>query len=195
MGEQWHFDPDSYLAMVRAEIPSYDRLQQLLADAATTGSPCTRILDLGSGTGITAASVLARHPGATLVGIDSSEEMLGYARALVPDANFLVAALEDPLPDGHFDLVVSAFAIHHLDRDAKADLFRRVADVLAPGGRFVLCDVVVPTGDVRHPVPLEPGVDLPSPLADQLDWLRAAGLTPDVVFAEDDLAVVAGDRT
>ena len=46
--------------------------------------------------------------------------------------------------DGQFDLVFSALAVHHLDTAGMEDLFRRVAGVLSPGGRFVLGDVVVP---------------------------------------------------
>jgi hypothetical protein len=38
----------------------------------------------------------------------------------------------------------SVLAAHHLGGPGKADLFRRVAAGLAPGGRFVLGDVVVP---------------------------------------------------
>ncbi|HEY2813357.1 MAG TPA: hypothetical protein VGJ03_07835 [Acidimicrobiales bacterium] len=82
---------------------------------------------------------------------------------------------------------------HHLDADAKASLFARVAGVLVSAGRFVFADVVVPTVLVEAPVPLEPGVDLPSTLHDQRAWLRAAGLSPTVVHAKDDLAVVAAD--
>ncbi len=42
------------------------------------------------------------------------------------------------------NLVVSVPAVHHLDGPGKADLFRRVAAVVGPPGRFVLSDVVVP---------------------------------------------------
>jgi trans-aconitate methyltransferase len=190
--DQWHFDPDTYLSMVRSEIPSYDRLQSILAES--TGSDRSRVLDLGSGTGVTAAAVLARHPEARLTGVDSSATMLNHARALVPDATFVEQPLEEPFPGDQFDLVVSAFAIHHLPADAKADLFRRVAEVLTAGGRFVLCDVVIPTQHVDRPVPLEPGVDVPSSLEDQISWLLAAGLLPEVILAEDDLAIIAADR-
>src|SRR5205085_8779071 len=178
MGGQWHFDPESYLEMVRSEIPGYDGIQTALAEAtATVGA--RRILDLGSGTGVTARRVLAAHPGASLVGIDESEGMLAHARAFVPEAVFLVRRLEDPLPDGPFDLVVSAFAIHHLDADGKAGLFERVASALSPGGRFVFADVVVPTDTVAQPVPLEAGVDRPSRVNEQLGWLASAGLEPE----------------
>lgn len=194
VGEQWHFDADTYLEMVRSEIPTYDELQERLA-AATTTVAVERILDLGTGTGVTAAAVLAVHHGASLVGVDGSEQMLSHARALIPHADLRVAQLEDALPEGPFDLVVSAFAVHHLPGTGKADLYRRIAGVLRPGGRFVLLDVVVPIADVDQPVPLDPQIDVPSPLADQLGWMSDAGFVVEVVHAVDDLAIVAADLT
>jgi SAM-dependent methyltransferase len=55
-----------------------------------------------------------------------------------------VSRLEDALPVGNIDLVVSALAVHHLDGAGKADLFARIAARRRSGGRFVLGDVVVP---------------------------------------------------
>jgi tRNA (cmo5U34)-methyltransferase len=186
-------DPDTYLEMVRSEIPAYDELQDLLT-RSTAGIRVESVLDLGSGTGNTARGVLSVHPGATLVGIDSSEHMLQFARQLLPDADFRVGRLEEALPAGPFDLVVSAFAIHHLEGTAKANLFHRVREVLQPGGCFVLCDVVVPEQPPAIPVPLDDGIDQPSSLSDQLDWLRAAGLLPTVLFAQGDLCVLAAEK-
>jgi hypothetical protein len=45
-------------------------------------------------------------------------------------ADLRVSRLQDPLPEGNFDLVGSALAVHHLDGAGKADLFARVADRL-----------------------------------------------------------------
>ena len=194
MAGQWHFDPDSYLAMVRAEIPAYDELHDRLAGAIADMQVAT-ILDLGSGTGVTAVHALARHPDAALVGIDSSPDMLSHATRAAPSATFLEGRLEDPLPSGPFDVVVSAFAIHHMPSAAKADLFKRVAAVVRPGGRFVLCDVVLPSVPVADPVPLEEGVDLPDTVADQLRWLADAGLIPSIIFAAGDLAILRADRS
>ena len=70
--------------------------------------------------------------------------MLDRARTRLPEADLRVARLQDPLPDGPFDVVFSALAVHHLDGEEKASLFARVAAVLAPGGRFVLGDLIVP---------------------------------------------------
>ena len=192
MSGQWHFDSETYLAMVRSEIPTYDALQDRIAEA-TADVVAHSILDLGSGTGETALRVLTRHPTATLVGIDSSAEMLSHARRADPAATFIEASLEEELPSGPFDLVVSAFAIHHLTSEAKADLFGRVAHVLRPAGRFVLCDVVVPENDVATPIPLEEGVDLPDSVHDQLRWLEDVDLDASIVFVEDDVAILRAE--
>jgi len=190
--EQYHFDPLTYLDMILAEVPAYADLQRQLAEA-TAGIEARAILELGVGTGETAAAVLAVHPAARLVGIDESEPMLARARARFPGADLRVQRLEEPLPEGSYDLVVSALAVHHLDAAGKADLFRRVRGRLRPGGRFVLADVVIP-GDPHDVVtPIDPPYDQPSTVADQLGWLREAGLRPTVVWQDKDLAVVAAD--
>lgn len=194
MGGEWDFDRDSYLAMVREEIPAYDSLQAALADSTSDLSP-RRILDLGTGTGMTAAAVLAAHPSAELVGLDGSEMMLSHAHELVPQATLLVGDLVDPLPDGPFDLVVSALAIHHLDAPKKADLFCRMAEVMEPGGRFVLFDVVVPTSPVERPVVLDEEIDKPSTIAEHLEWFGAAGMVGRVIHDHGDLAILEAVRS
>lgn len=190
---QFHFHPDGYLELMLSEMPGYHRLQD--ATAAATGRGAARILELGIGTGETARRVLARHPGASLVGIDASADMLAVARAALPPADLRVARLQDRLPPGPFDLVVSALAVHHLDAAGKADLFTRVAAVLEPRGRFVLGDVVVPEDPGNATTPLSPEYDLPSRVDDQLEWLRGAGFAPSVAWAAGDLAVLVGERT
>jgi len=190
---QFHWDPDSYLQLMGEEVPGYERLQDELA-AATI--PADTVLDLGTGTGETARRVLDRHPAARLTGIDESEDMLAAARAALAGrpVELREGRLEDPLPDGPFDLVISALAVHHLDGPGKAALFRRVHDALRPGGRFLLADVIVPEDPADAVVPTSPDYDLPSPLPAQLDWLREAGFSPTVTWLERDLAVVAADR-
>lgn len=190
------FDPATYDADIRTEIPGYDDLQDRLLDA--TGSGCRRVLDLGTGTGTTLVRVLARHPGATAVGLDADPAMLDAARralgAAAPRVDLVVQRLEDPLPDGPFDLVVSALAVHHLSAAGKADLFARVARVLAPGGRFVLADLVVPDDPAEATVVLDDdGYDRPDRASDQLAWLRRAGLEDGPSWVGADLAVLVAD--
>jgi tRNA (cmo5U34)-methyltransferase len=187
------WDPEGYGAMVREEVPEYERLQDELA-AATADIAARRVLELGTGTAITTRRVLALHPEAQLVGIDSSPEMLAHARRELPGADLRLQDLRDPLPEGPFDLVFSALAVHHLDRQGKADLFERIAVVLAPGGRFVLADVIVPEDAADVVTPLDEGFDLPDTIDGQLTWLRAAGLRPRLRWKDRDLAVLVADR-
>jgi tRNA (cmo5U34)-methyltransferase len=192
---QFHFDPDTYMELMREEVPAYERLQEVVADTCA-GLAVDTLLDLGTGTGETLLRVLVRYPGAAAVGIDESEGMLGVAATRLEGlgVDLRVADLADPLPDGPFDLVVSALAVHHLDGPAKAALFARVAAVLRPGGRFVLGDVVVPVDPADAVTPLSEDFDRPSTVAEQLGWLEAAGLDATAVWFERDLAVVQADR-
>jgi tRNA (cmo5U34)-methyltransferase len=193
MADQFHFDPVTYLEMVRAEVPDYEEFQEEVADAAGEIAAHS-ILDLGTGTGETLRRVAARLPRARMIGIDESDGMLAVARAAVPTAELRVARLQDPLPEGPFDLVVSALAVHHLDAGEKAALFERVAERLAPGGRFVLGDVVVPDDPADVVTPLDEGYDQPSRADEQLQWLTEARLSAVVRWMRRDLAVMVGDR-
>jgi tRNA (cmo5U34)-methyltransferase len=185
---QFHFHPESYLELMTSEMPDYYRLQD--EAAAATGAGARRILELGTGTGETARRVLERHPGASLVGVDVSDDMLSVARSRLPGADLRVERLEDPLPEGPFDLVFSVLAIHHLDGPGKADLFRRVAALLESGGRFVMGDVVMPEDPADAVTPLSEGYDMPSRVDEQLAWLGDAGFEASVVWASCDLAVM-----
>jgi tRNA (cmo5U34)-methyltransferase len=192
---QFHFDPATYLDLMRDEVPAYGRLQEAVA-AASAGIAVTRVLDLGTGTGETLAAVLARHDAAAAVGVDRSEAMLDAARTRLQGfpVELRAAELTDALPDGPFDLVVSALAIHHLEGPDKAALFARIAGVLRPGGRFVLGDVMIPVDPADAVTPLTSDHDRPSTLADQLWWLGDAGFDATVTWSERDLVVVRADR-
>jgi tRNA (cmo5U34)-methyltransferase len=191
---QFQFDPATYTELMRDEVPAHGRLQEAIV-SATDGPAVSSVLDLGTGTGETLAAVLARHDGASGVGIDHSEGMLEAARRRLGGVpvRLEVRDLVDPLPAGPFDLVVSALAVHHLDGPEKAALFSRVATVLRPGGRFVLGDVIIPVDPADAVTPVTDGYDKPSTLADQLRWLTDAGFDAAPVWCEHDLVVVRAD--
>jgi tRNA threonylcarbamoyl adenosine modification protein (Sua5/YciO/YrdC/YwlC family) len=208
---QFHFNPGSYLELIRNDIPVYDAFQEaVVAASGSEVDAIDSILELGTGTGETARRLLARHRGAVLVGVDESSSMLDVARAAlggngrgaggagrapggVGRVSLRVARLQDPLPDGPFRLVASALCVHHLTGPEKADLFVRVRAALAPGGRFVLGDVIVPVDPADASTALTPGYDKPDTVADQLGWLTAAGFHAEVVWEHGDLAVIAAD--
>ena len=79
--------------------------------------------------------------------------------------------------------MTSALCVHHLDGPGKAALFRRVHDVLAPGGRLVIGDLVVPDDPADVVTPIDWDYDLPSTAAEQLAWLRQAGFDARVAWA------------
>ena len=187
---QFHFDAGSYDAEIQAEIPIYAELQEQLA--LSSGDGARRILELGTGTGETARRLLARHPDATLVGVDESDEMLSVARSRLPAdrVELVVSRLENELPDGRFDLVASALAVHHLAPAEKRRLFRRVRKALSPSGRFVLADVIVPVNPTDATIELTPGYDRPDTLSDLIVWLVETGFEVSVGWTRQDLAVL-----
>jgi tRNA (cmo5U34)-methyltransferase len=189
----WYWDPESYLDEMLAEVPAYPEFQERTA-AATAGITASEILELGIGTGETTKGVLQVHPDAHLTAIDSSPEMLERARENLPGADLRLARLEDPLPAGPYDLVVSALAVHHLDGAGKRDLFRRVSHVLRSDGRFVLADLIVPEREEDVLTPIDWVMDLPDRLDDQLGWLREAGFEAEPFWVHKDLAVVRARR-
>ena len=192
---QHDFNPETYESPMVQEMPAYRRRQERVA-STTPRTGVARILDLGTGTGATVRSVLEVHAGAQLTGLDKSAAMLAVARRHLPaTAELRVARLEAPLPAGPFDLVVSALAVHYLDGAGKADLFHRTADVLAPNGRLVLSDVIVPEDLQDAVTPIDGAYDTPSTLTEQLAWLRDAGFVACTAWLERDVSVLEGDLT
>ena len=136
--------PD-YHALRRHLVPGLDAFYGTAADLlALRAGPIARVLDLGAGTGMLSAHIARRHPDVALVLLDGAAPMLAQAqRLLAPrEVTVIVADLREELPDGPFDAVVSALAIHHLDDTAKRELDARVLDVLRPGGVFVNAEQV-----------------------------------------------------
>src|SRR5699024_6099912 len=176
---EFAWDPDSYLALMAAEIPDYRRLQAELTAAVTAHDrPPQTVLDLGIGSGLTAKHVLDSVPHAQLLGIDASAETLAAAaRTLDPDRTELRRGPPaHPLPPAPSDLATAALAIHLRGGPGKADLFARIAEVLPAGGRFGLADLIVPTDPAEAVTPIDGVEDTPSTLDEQLDWLAEAGL-------------------
>ncbi|MFN8151938.1 MAG: class I SAM-dependent methyltransferase [Solirubrobacterales bacterium] len=124
MSAQFHWDPETYLERIRAEIPRFDELQEAAIEAVPF--PPKRVLDLGVGTGETARRLLEAYPEAEITGLDSSPEMLFRARELGIETR--LARMEDPLPDGPWDLVIAVLSVNELDDEGKHDLLRRVRE-------------------------------------------------------------------
>jgi SAM-dependent methyltransferase len=93
------------------------------------------VLDVATGPGYVAGRAASR--GATVVGVDFSEEMLALAASLHPGVRFQQAdAGALPFADGAFDAVVAAFLMPHVS-DLPA-VCAELARVVRPGGRVAL---------------------------------------------------------
>ncbi|HKG37051.1 MAG TPA: class I SAM-dependent methyltransferase [Solirubrobacterales bacterium] len=172
---QFHWQPDTYLEQIRAEVPRYDQLQEQAV--AAIPFPPGRVLELGMGTGVTTERLLEAHPDAWVVGLDSSPEMVFRLRETYDDVK--LARMEDPLPDGPWDLVIAVLSVHHLDRAGKKELFRRVRE---HSRALVIGDVVAAATQVT---PIDPEYDFPEPAEDLATWCGG-----EVVWQAEDLAVV-----
>jgi ubiquinone/menaquinone biosynthesis C-methylase UbiE len=97
-------------------------------------SPGARVLDVGCGTGVPTAGMLAEST-LEVVGIDVSTEMLTLARRNVPTGRFVamdVMELDDSL--GRFDGVCAFFCLLMLRRSDIPRALRRIRSVLHRGG-------------------------------------------------------------
>jgi trans-aconitate methyltransferase len=121
-----HWDPSQYAEHARYVSDLGMPVVELLAPR--TGE---RILDLGCGDG--ALTIKLVEQGCSVVGVDSSLEMVSAARSLGLDARLIDAA--DLTFTGEFDAVFSNAALHWMKDPGQviAGVFRS----LKPGGRFV----------------------------------------------------------
>lgn len=108
-----------------------------------------RCLDLCSGTGDIARSVIKQHPYAEVTGVDFAASMLEIAgvRTKVYSVQWIQGdALRLPFPDGWFAAVTVGYGLRNLDDLTKGLL--EIRRILQPGGVLVSLDV----GKVRLPV-------------------------------------------
>lgn len=178
MSETFPSDREDYLQLLRDALPRYNELED--ASVAAIPFPPGRVLELGIGTGETTRRLLARFPEAQVTGLDADPAMIFAAREMEIEAR--LARMEDPLPDGPWDLVIGVLAIHHLDSDQKRDLFRRVREQSAS---FVIGDVVKADPQLTE---ADEGIDFFDPADQMAEWCGGK-----VSWSADDVAVVAAD--
>jgi demethylmenaquinone methyltransferase/2-methoxy-6-polyprenyl-1,4-benzoquinol methylase len=104
--------------------------------------PGARVLDLCCGTGDLSFAMKRRAPGAEIVGLDFSSQMIGFAHekteARAPVGFVLGDATATPFASSSFDAVTIAFGLRNLSAiEAGLDEMRRL---LKPGGRAVVLE-------------------------------------------------------
>lgn len=189
-GHEWREQARSerWLA-IRDRLPGGAQMREVLLDDVVGERRPQRILDLGTGGGALIADLRSVVPTAEAHGLDISPPLLAAARmhfAGEKGVHFREHDLLDPLPTelGKFDLIVSAWVIHHLPDERKVRLYQEAFDLLEPGGIFCNMDLVaLPTAELQRRAlevfasidDQEDSSDEPAPVETQLDWLRDAG--------------------
>jgi tRNA (cmo5U34)-methyltransferase len=197
-------------------IPGYRQVQDLaLRYASAHPRRWQHVLELGCGTGEWASVFLRAHSEADYLAIDMSAKMrdLASARLAGYGTRFRVldGDLNASLPEGPFDVVVSFFAIHHVEN--KQRLAHEVFGCLASGGLFLYADITVAPDAglersfldgwvafmqragleeerIPHVLADHREHDMVEPASAQLSLLRAAGFAPaEVIWSWEKFAL------
>jgi tRNA (cmo5U34)-methyltransferase len=110
-----------------------------------------RAIDLGVGTGYFTDRFLKHFPNSEVVAVDGARAMIDLAKArlgsLASRVEFVVGDFRNLQQlagnAGSFDVVLSAYALHHLNRADKEALLQQVVNLLRPDGWFVNADLIV----------------------------------------------------
>ncbi len=114
-----------------------------------------RVLDVGCGRGLLAVAAARRVPSGRVVGIDlwrAEDQSANGPEGVVENARIegvserievrTADMRELPFPDGHFDAVVSAWAVHNVgDAPERARALVEMVRVLRPGGHLLISDI------------------------------------------------------
>lgn len=144
-------DSASFLAYGDLFVPDreaqIDAICSLIDPRVGTGD----VVELCCGDGTLAQAVLERHPTCRVLGLDGSTAMLQRARVRLASAGTRFRTVSFHLEDTAWRArfrgcasVVTSLAVHHLTNPEKRCLFRDVAAMLAPGGVFLLADLMLP---------------------------------------------------
>jgi tRNA (cmo5U34)-methyltransferase len=182
----WEFTPevtDVFPEHVRASVPFYDAIQDLVAEASDWLLPDDGlVVDLGASTGTTAHRIATRHPTrhlrATLY--DQERSMLDRAAETLADASNLTAAYvqtdirRDRLDHEDADLTLALFTLQFLPVPDRVQVLRNARLGAAPTGALIVAEKVRPpdsrwaeiAGDASH------------------DWKAAHGITDGAIRAK-----------
>jgi tRNA (cmo5U34)-methyltransferase len=130
-----------YDAAIRRYIGGYD---QLLAEVVSLVDG--EVIDLGAGTGALSAAVLAGKPTTRVKLVDIDPAMLEVARDRLAPFGDRVTVANALFMDGltPCDAVVASLSLHHVaDLGDKRALYRRIYEVLRPGGVLAIADITL----------------------------------------------------
>ncbi|MGH3797434.1 MAG: class I SAM-dependent methyltransferase [Pseudonocardiaceae bacterium] len=139
------------------------------------GRPVRRVLDVGSGPGVTSCVLAAAFPDAEIQAVDGSASLLERvsARAARLGLGDRLTVVQRELPAGldelaPADLVWASRVVHHLGDQAEA--VRRIAALLRPGGVLAIAEGGLPLRSLPRDIGIgRPGLEARLDVALQ-DW-------------------------
>lgn len=181
-----------------------DRVRERVLEVVA-GAGARTVLDIGCGTGLllrSCASAIERG-----VGVDVSEGMLAVARREAAgcgagNLEFRQVSYGDlpgALEGERFDAVLTTYALHHLKDPGKRRAIGSMAELVAPGGRLIVGDLMWfgdgPVPDEHDPVVgFDPSCDYPSMGSFLGECMAESGLEPTLERLVDLVGVCVGRR-
>ena len=176
-------DSRTFIDFGRYFVPERQTQFQVIRDLIPGHREPFHLLELGCGDGLLAETVLAHFAACTVHGYDGSAEMLRQAgRRLARYGNRFETRLFDLADDSWRQpfwnplAVVSSLVIHHLDEDQKKMLFDDIFRMLAPGGVFIIADLIQPMSEAGLKVAADAwdAADTPDALGMPLQFMVTA---------------------
>lgn len=148
-----------YLKASRGSIWNDDYLEFLVQRVWKIDRP-VRVIDYGCGLGYMGGLLLpALPPGSTYTGIDKGDKLIEEARSLFADSpwetNFIVADLDEYIPEEQYDLAVCQCVLQHIPQAER--ILDKMKRSVVPGGRVVCIEL---SRDVANAASHFDGLDL-----------------------------------
>lgn len=199
--EQFEAEYEEYDKNVRDVLPDYEEMNNKVVEEVKLKQGKLEILDLGIGTGQTAAGLLEKYPKSRVTGIDLSPKMLEMAKNRLIKFSYRLKFIEADIiefePSQKYNACVAVLSVHHLNQKEKQQLFSKIFSSLNENGIFVIGDMII--GDSEKETNQIEGVweehlikklgkkeaenwmkiyrkeDIPDSINNQLQWLKEAG--------------------
>ena len=130
-------------------IPFYSEIYNILIDSIPfyRNMPL-KILDIGCGTGTFAKNLKEKFPYASITCLDFAQNMIDVAKEKLMDfkndIEFLVGDFNELNIKNEYDVIVSSFALHHIQTDKeKIELYKNIYSALNKNGVFLTADIVL----------------------------------------------------
>lgn len=148
-----------YLKASRGSIWNDDYLEFLVQRVWKIDKP-VRVVDFGCGLGYMGGLLLpALPPGSSYTGIDKGDKLIEEARSLFADSpwetNFIVADLDQYIPEQQYDLAVCQCVLQHIPQAER--ILDKMKQSVVPGGRVVCIEL---SRDVANAAMHFDGLDL-----------------------------------